>query len=139
MRNRGYVSGSDLLVGFLILMFTILAIFDAAYWKPQRDAREAENRKREQAIAEARKVNVMDRMELKAEVSSKRFTAEFYGEFNGGFQNHVRQIFIVTDTLASPSRQYLAITGCGVTELFTEEYTVREHDRTVTKVRTVEE
>lgn len=49
----------------------------------------------------------------------KRFKVESFGEFYGGYGNNRREIFIVTDT--ETSVQYLAITGCGTTQM-REEY-----------------
>jgi hypothetical protein len=44
-----------------------------------------------------------------------RFTVHSFGRFYGGFDNNEREIFIITDT--TTKKQYLAITGCGTTEL----------------------
>ena len=54
---------------------------------------------------------------IQAEASDKRFSAEFHGEFRGGYDNNIRHIFVITD--AQTRKQYLAITGCGTTELTT--------------------
>ena len=65
----------------------------------------------------------------------KQFSAEFKGEFSGGFQNHVRQIFVLTD--GQTGRKYLTITGCGVTELYreTREEKVGRNKRLVTETK----
>ena len=47
-----------------------------------------------------------------------RFTVASYGTFDAGLHNNTREILIVTDT--KTHKQYLAITGCGTTELYTE-------------------
>lgn len=47
-----------------------------------------------------------------------RFTVEAQGYFEGGYGGHKREIFIVTDR--ETGKQYLSITGAGVTELWTE-------------------
>ena len=52
------------------------------------------------------------------QTATKRFTAEYQGKFNAGYGSHERAILVITDT--TTGRKYLAITGCGVTELFTE-------------------
>lgn len=49
------------------------------------------------------------------EKTDKRFTAEYHGRFNGGYDNHERAIFIIKDRQTNV--EYLAITGCGMTEL----------------------
>ena len=56
-----------------------------------------------------------------------RFTVASYGTFCAGYSNNVREILIVTDT--KTKKQYLAITGCGTTELRTE-----THDKIITTV-----
>ncbi len=50
-------------------------------------------------------------------VETKRFTVEHQLYFTGGYNNNQREVFIVTDT--QTGIQYLAITGCGTTELHT--------------------
>jgi len=55
---------------------------------------------------------------IQAEANVKRFSAEFHGEFRGGYDNNIRHIFIITDS--ETETKYLAITGCGVSELRTE-------------------
>jgi hypothetical protein len=50
-----------------------------------------------------------------AEKVNKRFSAEFHGEFSGGYNNNIRSIFIIKDN--QTKKEYLAITGCGTTEL----------------------
>jgi hypothetical protein len=54
---------------------------------------------------------------VQAESANKRFSAEFHGEFRGGYNDHIRHIFVITD--AQTRKQYLSITGCGTTELIT--------------------
>jgi hypothetical protein len=44
-----------------------------------------------------------------------RFTVESHGGFNAGYDHNTREIMIVTDT--QTGIQYLAVTGCGTTEL----------------------
>jgi hypothetical protein len=44
-----------------------------------------------------------------------RFTVESRGGFHAGYDENVREIMIVTDT--QTGIQYLAVTGCGTTEL----------------------
>jgi len=55
---------------------------------------------------------------IQAEANTKRFSAEFHGEFRGGYDNNIRYIFIITDS--ETKTKYLAITGCGVSELRSE-------------------
>jgi len=45
----------------------------------------------------------------------QRFTVKSYGYFEAGYDNNKREILIVTDTKLQ--KEYLAITGCGVTEI----------------------
>jgi len=52
------------------------------------------------------------------EAAPQRFKASTHGYFFGGFNENRREIFIVTDT--KTGREYLSITGCGVTELHPE-------------------
>lgn len=61
-------------------------------------------------------IQTIDRT-VQAEASDKRFSAEFHGEFRGGYNDNIRHIFVITD--AQTQKQYLAITGCGTTELTT--------------------
>lgn len=51
-------------------------------------------------------------------VLSTRFTVESQGRFDAGYGSNTREILIITDT--KTKRQYLAITGCGTTELMQE-------------------
>ena len=73
--------------------------------------------------------------------SEGRFTIESHGKFKAGYQSNTREILILTDT--KTGRQYLGITGVGVSELVTET-TVRVssdgkgHMTTVPDVETVE-
>lgn len=55
---------------------------------------------------------------ITAEKVNKRFSAEFHGEFRGGYGSHIRAIFIIKDN--KTQKEYLAITGCGTTELNSE-------------------
>ena len=48
-------------------------------------------------------------------VVSDRFKLKSEGIFQAGYNNHEREIIIVTDT--QTKKQYLFITGCGGTEL----------------------
>lgn len=50
-----------------------------------------------------------------------RFAVERHGRFRGGYGDHVREIFIITDKRTR--KAYLAITGCGVSEIFEESRT----------------
>ena len=52
----------------------------------------------------------------KAEVA--RWTAVSQGYFYGGFNNNVREIFTLHDNLTG--RDFMAVTGCGVTEMHDE-------------------
>ena len=74
---------------------------------------------------EQKQIPVADQT-VQAEVGGKRFRAAFHGEFKGGYDNNVRHIFIITDS--KTGKQYLTITGCGVTEL----RTVTDDDSSVT-------
>ncbi|GMV82116.1 MAG: hypothetical protein AMXMBFR7_33000 [Planctomycetota bacterium] len=49
---------------------------------------------------------------------SLRFQATFHGYFRGGYGNHERAIYVIKDT--ETGVEYLSITGCGTTELWTE-------------------
>lgn len=48
-------------------------------------------------------------------VVSDRFKLKSEGIFQAGYNNHEREIIVVTDT--QTKKQYLFITGCGGTEL----------------------
>lgn len=74
---------------------------------------------------EQKQIPVADQT-VQAEVGGKRFRAAFHGEFKGGYDNNIRHIFIITDS--KTGKQYLTITGCGVTEL----RTVADDDSSVT-------
>ena len=122
----------------LLIGIPILGIYmQVIYWGPQEQAAKAARDRAEAVQAEARRIEVKNAMMPKPEQVAKPFTAEFRGEFNGGFQNHIRQIFVLTDT--ETGRKYLTVTGCGTCELSQESYSVRERDKPVTKTRTVEE
>lgn len=58
------------------------------------------------------------------EDTSQRFEVYSYGEFNAGYGNNKREILVVKDTKTDV--EYLAITGCGTTELITETHVVGE-------------
>jgi len=115
-----------LVVSTLILSCLIgLSLYDTYYWKPIRDRKIQEEIKKQEAIKELRTVNIVNRT-APAEFQTKRFVAEFHGEFNGGFQNNLRQIFIQNNLRQifiikdmQENTEYLAITGCGVSELRT--------------------
>ncbi len=47
-----------------------------------------------------------------------RFNVQSQGAFEAGYGNHPREILILTDT--KTGKQYLAVTGCGTTEMHTE-------------------
>ena len=47
-----------------------------------------------------------------------RFSVESQGKFRAGYGDHEREVMIITDT--KTHRQYLVITGCGVTEMWQE-------------------
>ena len=53
-----------------------------------------------------------------------RFLVKSHGTFCAGYCGHEREILIVTDT--QTKREYLAITGVGVTELFMNDKTPTE-------------
>lgn len=55
--------------------------------------------------------------EVASEWKNNRFLVQTYGKFNAGYENHTREILVIIDT--SSKKQYLAITGCGVAELYT--------------------
>lgn len=63
-------------------------------------------------------IKVSRALEQQTEDADLRFTAVAHGYFNGGFENHKREIFIVTDN--ETGKKYLTITGAGVTELWEE-------------------
>ena len=52
------------------------------------------------------------------EKTTTRFTVESQCKFDAGYGDNVREVLIVTDT--QTGHRYLAITGCGVTELHKE-------------------
>ena len=98
----------------------LLFIFGVvAPWKAEQD-------RIQQQIQALKKVTVEDKTVV-AEEAKKRFKAEFHGEFNGGFGNNPRHIFVITDT--NTNIEYLAITGCGTTEIRVK----KENDRNITK------
>lgn len=72
----------------------------------------------------------------------ERFRIELQGRFNAGFDNHRRDILILTDT--TNGHKYLGITGVGITELWTEDTTTTAvqadgNVTTTTSTETVEE
>lgn len=64
---------------------------------------------------------------------TNRFAVQSFGRFNGGYANHSREIFVITDT--KTGAEYLTVTGCGTTELWTE----TKRTGKTTRTRTVEE
>lgn len=62
-----------------------------------------------------------------AEWKNDRFLVQSYGKFEAGYGSNEREILVITDTASKI--QYLAITGCGTTEL----RTVTEGETTVTR------
>lgn len=59
-----------------------------------------------------------------------RFTVAFQGRFAAGYGDHNRDILLLTDT--QTGHQYLAVTGCGVSELWTESRRSGKTSHTVT-------
>jgi hypothetical protein len=51
-------------------------------------------------------------------VDSGRFTVKTHKRINAGYGNNVRDIMVIHD--AETGRDYLAVTGCGTTELHSE-------------------
>lgn len=49
------------------------------------------------------------------EVSVGRFKIESQGSFNAGHNNNKREILLITDS--ETGKRYLAVTGCGVSEM----------------------
>lgn len=140
LRDRKGASedGCMVIVAILACLFTFSAIYyDITVKEPERKRLAKEAALKAQIEAEARAVPVANKAAPTPETQPKRFSAEFHGEFFGGFQNHVRQIFILTDN--QTGYKYLAVTGCGVSELRLEEYQVKEGKNTVTKTKTEEE
>lgn len=125
--------GCTVVLVFALSLIMGLMGYDWYYWEPEREkARLAEERKQSE-LKEMRAVPVANRAISAENSNSKRFVAEFYGEFNGGYQNNIRQIFVIKDN--NTSAEYLAITGCGVTEL----RDIRVRSGKTTKTVTVEE
>jgi hypothetical protein len=52
------------------------------------------------------------------QVEGARFKIETAGRFRAGYENNEREILIITDS--ANGRQYIGITGVGVTELHSE-------------------
>lgn len=102
-------------IGAILLFF----LFVLVPWSEEQD-------RIRQQIQALKKVTVEDKTVV-AEEARKRFKADFHGEFNGGFGNKPRHIFVITDTITGV--EYLAITGCGTTELRVK----KENDRNITK------
>lgn len=96
-----YAVGATLIAGVMIGLW--FGIDQAEKSRAVREAAEA-----------ARRVSVADGLQ-QAESGNKRFSAVFHGEFFGGYQGNVRQIFIITDSVTGV--EYLTVTGCGTTEL----------------------
>lgn len=61
---------------------------------------------------------VQNKVSKAIEARSPRFICTSYGSFHGGYGDHEREIFIITDSKSG--KQYLAVTGTGVAEIFTE-------------------
>lgn len=70
---------------------------------------------------------------LKAAEQQNRFLVESYGAIHAGYGDHMREILIITDS--KTGKQYLTVTGCGTTELWTETHV---NGKTIT-TSTVEE
>ena len=51
---------------------------------------------------------------------TNRFAVQSFGQFYAGYYNHRREVLVITDTKTGV--EYLAITGCGTTELFTRHH-----------------
>lgn len=54
----------------------------------------------------------------KQQVEGARFKVERHGKFKAGYEDNEREILIITDS--ATERQYIGITGVGVTELHLE-------------------
>jgi hypothetical protein len=125
----------------VVVIFVVLILFGRSIYQdvwidgPIKAKEAAIAAEKAKQAAEIRAVPVENKTQV-AE-AGKRFVAEFHGEFFGGFQNNKRDIFIVRDNQTGQS--YLAITGCGVSELRTEQYTVRSGKTSQTRTRVVEE
>jgi hypothetical protein len=52
----------------------------------------------------------------------------FEGEFNAGYNSNLRQVFTLTDQ--QTGYKYLAITGCGVSELYDTQREIKTGRRT---------
>lgn len=65
----------------------------------------------------------------KQQVEGARFKVERHGKFKAGYEENEREILVITDS--TTGRQYIGITGVGVTELHQE----KSGDSTVTKER----
>ncbi len=79
------------------------------------------------ALAGCRDVEEIEVQSPGEKNTSTRFTAESQGAFKAGYGDHTREILLITDTRTG--KKYLAVTGCGVTELWQE--TEGKHTRTV--------
>lgn len=135
--NRGGAL-SDMLFSMAILaLFVVLIIMGLAHDKTTIDAQQAQQAhqaqlKLQNQIPITPKPPLLD-IPLYAEAPttstpSKRFSLQFEGEFNAGHQNNLRQVFTLTDHITG--YKYLAITGCGVSELLTTSREVKTGRRT---------
>lgn len=88
------------------------------------------------AVTEAKPKPEAEAVKKAAEVStvksasggnSDRFRVTSHGSFKAGYDNNVREIIVIEDTTTGV--QYLAVTGCGTTELVR----VKSGKSTVTK------
>lgn len=71
-------------------------------------------------------VNKVKQVEKTVEkiTESSRFEIYSYGEFKAGYNNNNREILIIRDT--ETKKEYIAITGCGVTEVVRKGKTTSE-------------
>lgn len=65
----------------------------------------------------------------KQQVEGARFKVERHGKFKAGYEDNEREILVITDN--TTGRQYIGVTGVGVSELRRE----KSGDDTVTKER----
>ena len=81
----------------------------------------------EQQLEKGLPAKPLETLKTDSGADSKRFKVVSHGMFEAGYRSNQREILIITDT--KTNRQYLAITGCGVTELILK----HEGDQTVTR------
>lgn len=60
-------------------------------------------------------INVQKNENVTVEVNNQRFSVKSYGKFNAGHNDNIREICIITDS--QTKKEYIAVTGCGVTEM----------------------